>query len=96
MAKRQLSAEAIVLRGEKAIGELDLSVTTHADKARVSATRAAMVTLDVELANTKGAIAGLLYSLDVGYTAPEVIEDLRTMVKRWDTEAQARNRKRTP
>jgi hypothetical protein len=79
----------IVRQAETALGELELSCTTHADKNRCAQVRRAMVALDEEQMAAKGAVANLLDSLDCGYTVPEVIEDLKALVKRWDSESLA-------
>jgi hypothetical protein len=79
----------VVRQAEKALGELELSCTTHADKNRCAQVRRAMVALDEEQMAAKGAVANLLDSLDTGYTVPEVIEDLKVLVKRWDRESLA-------
>ena len=79
----------IVRQAEKALGELELSCTTLADKSRCAKVRRAMLAFDEEQARAKGAVADLLAALDTGYTVPEVIEDLRDLVKRWDRESLA-------
>jgi hypothetical protein len=79
----------IVRQAETTLGEIELSCTTHADKNRCAKVRRAMVALDEEQMSAKSAVANLIDSLDVGYSVPEVIEDLRDLVKRWDRESRA-------
>ncbi|HKY40730.1 MAG TPA: hypothetical protein VJN18_32570 [Polyangiaceae bacterium] len=84
-----------VQKAEAALAALDLSVTTKADKLRVQQVRDAMRALDDEQCGTKETVASLVDSLDTGYTGPEVLEDLRDLVKKWDKEAREWSRAKT-
>lgn len=86
----QLSDHQIVKRAENALRELELGVSSAADRKRCAFVAQGMHTLDREQCDIKNAIASLLDSLETGYTVPEVIEDLRGMVKRWDQEQASR------
>jgi hypothetical protein len=81
----------VVMAAEAALAKL---ATSPADKKRCDAVRRGMVALDEEQMATKETIANLIDSLEVGYSVPEVIEDLRDLVKKWDRESRAALRKR--
>jgi hypothetical protein len=83
-----LTCRQRVARAEVALRELDLSVTTQADKVRIDRIRQGMRALDDEQCQTKDTVANLIDSLVSGYTEPEVIEDLRELVTSWDKAAK--------
>jgi hypothetical protein len=78
----------IVKAAEKALRELDLGCLTQADKLRCDKVRRGMMALDTEQCDIKNAIARLVDALGTGYSASEVIEDLKTLVARWDNESK--------
>jgi len=83
MNKRPQSARQKVLKAERALGELSLSVTTQADKKRIDLVQAGLKALDDEQADLKATIDDLLASILIGYSVAEVIEDLRDLSKKW-------------
>lgn len=83
MSPRVQSTRQKALKAERALGELSLSVTTHADKKRIDIVQTGMRALDDEQANLKATIDGLLASIATGYSETEVLEDLRDMAKKW-------------
>jgi hypothetical protein len=82
----------VVAAAESALAEL--GETSPVVKKRCDVIRRGMVALDEEQMATKETIANLIDSLQVGYSAYEVIQDLRSLVKRWDRESRAVLRKR--
>jgi len=89
----RLTTHGLVKRAERALGELELGVTANADRLRCDRVRQGMRALDDEQCSVKEQVANLLDTLETGYTVPEVIEDLRELVKRWDREQRARQPK---
>lgn len=83
MGHLKLSRVSIVRRAEVALRELDLSVTTQADKRRIDRVRQAMRALDDEQADIKDFVANLVASIPTGYSEREVIDDLKDAARRW-------------
>jgi hypothetical protein len=82
----------VVMAAEAALTEL--GATSKEAKDRCAVVLRGMVALDEEQMATKETIANLIDSLEVGYSVPEVIEDLKGLVKKWDRESRAALRKR--
>lgn len=78
-----------VLAAHAALSELQLICTTPADKDRCDRVLRGMVALDEEQAAVKSEIGNLIDTLDTGYSTYEVIEDLKSLIKRWDRESRA-------
>lgn len=86
MTRRASTNKAKVLKAQKALGELTLSVTTQADKARIFAAELGLLVLDEEQADIKSSIDDLLAALKTGFTECELIEELRAMSRKWEAE----------
>lgn len=72
---------------EKALDALELSVTTNADRQRISQVWSGLRALDEEQMSAKGRVTEIIAALGTGYTATEAIEDLRGLIKEWEAAA---------
>lgn len=79
-----LTCHQRVAKAEEALKAIELCITTDAGRRRLSQVWSGMRALDEEQCAIRCQIANLIDSLDTGYSAPEVIEDLREIVRGWD------------
>jgi hypothetical protein len=92
MPRRLLTCRQLAQRAEVALKALELGVTTRVGTERIALVWSGLRALDDEQCAIKDRITELLDSLDTGYTVPEVIEDLRELVKAWEAAAKSTKR----